>query len=101
LILRLWREALRTGIPPTRPLWLAYPRDRRAARADEEWLLGPNLLVAPVVTQGAAGRSVYFPAGCWRSSQAGRVFRGPRVAWVRAPLGSIPHFGRCRRSRGT
>ena len=32
LILRLWREAVRTGIPPTRPLWLAYPGDARAPR---------------------------------------------------------------------
>src|SRR5204862_6415281 len=56
LILRLWREARRTGIPPTRPLWLAYPDDARAAVQDQEWLLGTNVLVAPVVVEGAVSR---------------------------------------------
>jgi alpha-glucosidase (family GH31 glycosyl hydrolase) len=96
LILRLWRQADRTGIPPTRPLWLAYPRDRRAARQDQEWLLGQNLLVAPVVDPGADGRSVYFPAGCWHSSQSGRVVHGPGAAWIKAPLAVLPYFTRCR-----
>ncbi len=95
LILRLWREADRTGIPPTRPLWLAYPNDRQAARQDQEWLLGANLLVAPVIIPSAAGRTVYFPAGCWHSPIAGRNIHGPRSAWVSAPLGDLPYFSRC------
>ncbi|HUO72277.1 MAG TPA: TIM-barrel domain-containing protein, partial [Solirubrobacteraceae bacterium] len=66
LILRLWREADRTGIPPTRPLWLQFPGDPRAAAQQQEWTLGDDVLVAPVVSEGAVGRSVYFPAGCWR-----------------------------------
>ncbi|HUO70486.1 MAG TPA: TIM-barrel domain-containing protein, partial [Solirubrobacteraceae bacterium] len=66
LILRLWRDADRTGIPPTRPLWLQFPGDPRAAAQQQEWTLGDDVLVAPVVSEGAVGRSVYFPAGCWR-----------------------------------
>lgn len=95
LILRLWREAERTGMPPTRPLWLAYPHDPQAARQDQEWLLGPNLLVAPVITEGAAGRTVYFPVGCWHSPVTGRTIRGPQSTWVSAPLGDFPYFSRC------
>lgn len=77
LIMSLWRQADWTGIPITRPLWLAYPHDPRARDQDQEWLLGPNLLVAPVVTQGASSREVYFPSGCWRST-SGRTVTGPR-----------------------
>jgi sulfoquinovosidase len=95
LILRLWREADRTGIPPTRPLWLAFPGDARAAAQQQEWMLGPDVLVAPVVTQGARGRRVYFPAGCWRDPQTGRVQRGARFAFVAAPLTRLPYFFRC------
>ncbi|HKH40665.1 MAG TPA: TIM-barrel domain-containing protein [Solirubrobacterales bacterium] len=95
LIMRLWRKALRTGIPPTRPLWLAYPRDRTARAQDQEWLLGPDLLVAPVVEQGATSRSVYFPAGCWRSPVTGQRYKGPRSAVVPAPLTELPRFFRC------
>ncbi len=95
LILRLWRRAERTGIPITRPLWLADPRDRRAALQEQEWLLGPNVLVAPVVWQGATSRRVYFPRGCWRSAASGERVRGPRSALVDAPLLRLPYFLRC------
>jgi alpha-glucosidase (family GH31 glycosyl hydrolase) len=93
---RLWKGARRTGMPPTRPLWLAYPHDGRAARQDQEWLLGPDVLVAPVVEQGARSRRVYFPRGCWRAVDSGeRRYRGPRSTRVAAPLGRLPYFFRC------
>jgi sulfoquinovosidase len=95
LILHLWRQADRTGIPPTRPLWLAYPGDRHAARQDQEWLLGPDLLVAPVITQGATARRVYFPAGCWQSPQNQVTIRGPRTKTIPAPVQVLPYFARC------
>jgi alpha-glucosidase (family GH31 glycosyl hydrolase) len=95
LILSLWREADRSGMPITRPLWLAYPHDRAAWRQEQEWLLGQDVLVAPVVTEGATSRSVYFPAGCWRSPSGHRTYRGPRSATVSAPLTDLPFFVRC------
>jgi alpha-D-xyloside xylohydrolase len=95
LILRLWHRADRTGMPITRPLWLAYPDDERAAGQDQEWLLGANVLVAPVVTEGATSRPVYFPRGCWeRPGSPGRI-RGPGSKTVDAPLPGLPHFFRC------
>jgi alpha-glucosidase (family GH31 glycosyl hydrolase) len=95
LILRLWRAAVRTGIPPTRPLWLEFPADRRAATQAQEWTLGDDVLVAPVVVEGALGRRVYFPAGCWRDPQTGLVVRGPRSAFAGASLTQLPYFFRC------
>ncbi len=95
LILKLWRQADRTGIPVTRPLWLAYPGDARAARQDQEWLLGPDALVAPVVTQGVTTRAVYFPRGCWRRPDTGALYRGPRSQVVPAALGQLPYFFAC------
>jgi alpha-glucosidase (family GH31 glycosyl hydrolase) len=96
LIARLWRVAARTGMPIARPLWLAAPGDRRAAAEDQEWLLGPNVLVAPVVVQGARRRTVYFPRGCWVSPVSGRRYSGGRAALVPAPLAALPYFFRCR-----
>ena len=95
LILRLWRQADRTGIPPTRPLWLEFPGDRRAAAQQQEWTLGDDILVAPVVIKGATSRSVYFPAGCWRDPQTHLTERGPRSATVSAPLTRLLYFFRC------
>jgi sulfoquinovosidase len=95
LIMRLWRRAARTGVPPTRPLWLEEPSARAARQADQEWMLGRNLLVAPVVSPGARSRSVYFPRGCWRAATAARRYRGPGSATVDAPLTNLPYFRRC------
>jgi alpha-glucosidase (family GH31 glycosyl hydrolase) len=94
-ILRWWRHARRTGVPLTRPLWLAYPRDADAARQDQEWLLGPDVLVAPVVTEGADGREVYFPRGCWEVGDTGERYAGPSSLRVAAPLARLPYFFRC------
>ena len=95
LIMSLWRQADATGIPPTRPLWLQFPGDPTAAAQQQEWTLGDNVLVAPVVTEGATSRHVYFPAGCWRAPQTGLVKRGPTTAIVPAPLTTLPYFFRC------
>lgn len=95
LILKLWRRAERTGMPITRPLWLQYPGDARARAQDQEWLLGPDVLVAPVVSPGAHRRAVYFPRGCWRAPGGGRRYRGPLERTVRAPLTVLPYFFRC------
>ena len=94
LIERLWHEADATGMPITRPLWLQFPGLRGARRQDQEWMLGPDVLVAPVVTEGAVSRRVLFPPGCWRGA-SGAIHRGPRSARVRAPLTALPYFTRC------
>lgn len=93
LMRRLWVAGRRTGIPPVRPLWIEYPGDRRAERQDQEWLLGSDVLVAPVVERGAVARDVYFPRGCWTGT--GVRVRGPRTRRVAAPLGTLPYFLRC------
>jgi alpha-glucosidase len=95
LILRLWRAADRSGIPPTRPLWLEFPGDRRARAVEQEWMLGDDVLVAPVVSDGANSRSVYFPSGCWRDPQTDLIQRGPLSASISAPLTRLPYFVRC------
>ncbi|MDQ6818925.1 MAG: hypothetical protein M3076_01075 [Actinomycetota bacterium] len=95
VILKLWKRAVRSGIPPDRPLWLAYPHDHRAAAQDQEFQLGPDILVAPVVVRGANSRVVYFPNGCWREPGARSAFRGGRYATIAAPLGHLPYFLRC------
>jgi alpha-glucosidase len=94
LIERLWHEADRTGMPVTRPLWLAFPGDRTDWSEDQEWMLGVDVLVAPVVTKGATARSVFFPPGCWRAP-SGATHHGPGSAQVPAPLTVLPYFTRC------
>ncbi|WP_395656369.1 TIM-barrel domain-containing protein [Nocardioides sp.] len=95
LLAKLWKQADRTGAPPTRPLWWAYPDDRTGWQQDQEWLLGPDLLVAPVVEEGATSRKVYLPQGCWRLHGTGDRLTGRRTVTVKAGLGSLPWYSHC------
>ena len=95
-IRRMWRRGRRTGVPITQPMWLAAPEAPGAATESQQWLLGDDVLVAPIVREGATSRSVSFPRGCWRRQGSGEArYRGPRRATVRAPLGVLPYFFRC------
>jgi len=63
LIVRLAHESTRSGSPIVRPLWWLAPTDAVAQVIDNEFLLGDQLLVAPVLTRSATSRPVYLPAG--------------------------------------
>ncbi len=78
-------------------MWLAEPDSPQARAADQQWMLGDDMLVAPVVVEGATSREVYFPEGCWEDPNSQRRFSGPTTATVSAPLDVLPHFFRCRK----
>ena len=76
-------------------MWWQDPNDRKGWHQDQEWLLGNDLLVAPVVDQGATSRKVYLPRGCWQLHGHGAERTGGRTVTVAAKLGSLPWFNRC------
>lgn len=90
----LAEQASRTGLPLIRPLWLAEPADPVAWTVADTYLLGADLLVAPVVTAGARNRPVYLPAGRWRDYWTGDVITGARWIIADAPVQRIPLFVR-------
>ena len=61
----LAREARDRGLPLMRAMWLHYPDDVRARGLGNQFMWGPDLLVAPVFTKGASSRDVYLPKGEW------------------------------------
>jgi alpha-glucosidase (family GH31 glycosyl hydrolase) len=78
------------GLPIVRPLFLNYPTEPQTYALDDEYLLGDDLLVAPVLTQGQVVRRLYLPAGRWSEYWTGRRHRGPGWIEVDAPLHQIP-----------
>jgi alpha-glucosidase len=99
----------RTGLPLVRSLALHWPRLAAASRREDEYLLGPDLLVAPVLAPGARTRQLYLPPGrwvdLWRSwrycprdgglaLRRARILAGGRETSLPAPAGQIPVLAR-------
>jgi alpha-D-xyloside xylohydrolase len=94
-LVRCAEEACASGLPILRHLHLEYPNEPGTEFIDDQYLLGPDLLVAPVFAAGATERTVYFPAGQWIDfDDASTVYDGPRWHTVPAPLERIPLFRR-------
>jgi alpha-D-xyloside xylohydrolase len=87
------QEAARTGMPIMRALALLYQDDARARAAKDEYLFGPDLLVAPVIDEGTE-RVVYLPPGEWVDYWTGAEVAGGKVVVADAPLETIPVWAR-------
>jgi alpha-D-xyloside xylohydrolase len=57
------QEASDDGVPPVRSLLLEYPNDSTARKIKDQFMLGPDLLMAPIVSKGSVERHVYLPEG--------------------------------------
>lgn len=83
------------GLPIVRPMPFVDRRDRRLRDLWDQYLFGPDLLVAPVWRSGQTQRRVYLPRGRWRDYwDRTRVFAGGRWITVDVPLAAIPVFVR-------
>jgi alpha-D-xyloside xylohydrolase len=90
-VLAQMRAAREEGLPPMRPLFLEFPGDERAWAVADAYLLGPDLLVAPVLEPWAREREVYLPAGArWTDAWTGEEYEGGQPVTVPAPLERIP-----------
>lgn len=87
-------EASTTGIPLMRPLVLAFPTDPQVVNLGDEYLFGPDILVAPVVDEGATNRAVYLPVGNWVNFWTDTVYTGPDTVTIAASLDTLPLFVR-------
>jgi alpha-glucosidase len=90
----LFAEAHRGGSPIMRPLFWHFQNDAVARAVSDQFLLGQNLLVAPILRQGATARSVYLPRGDWFDFWSGEKFSGEQYVVANAALETIPLFAR-------
>jgi alpha-D-xyloside xylohydrolase len=87
------REAAAPGIPVMRPMVLAFPGDPTTTHLDRQYLLGPDLLVAPVLTESGEVE-FYLPAGEWTEWFTGRRITGGRWLRERHRFDSLPLYVR-------
>jgi alpha-glucosidase len=97
-LLPYWYDAYvtstRTGAPVVRPLWFEFPADDQAVLHEDEFFVGPSLLVAPVTAANVTTRDVYLPAGRFYEYYTGASYEGPLTVNMPAPLGRVPLFVR-------
>jgi alpha-glucosidase len=87
-------EAHRTGLPIFRPLLLNYQNDYNTLSIDDEFMVGTDLLAAPILRPAQTSRLVYLPEGMWFDFWTGRQFQGGATVRVDAPLETVPLFVR-------
>ena len=92
-IMKQMKLASEDGTPVMRPLFYDFCGDKNVYDIGDEYMFGPDLLVAPVVEPGARKRMVYLPEGCrWKDAGTGMVYDGGTRIEADAPLDTIPLF---------
>lgn len=91
----LVKENAKKGIPVQRPLFYEFEDDENSYDIQYQYMLGPDLLVAPVYQEGKNTWEVYLPEDQWVHLWSGNTFKGGHVK-VDAPIGEPPVFYRKR-----
>ena len=98
-ILKVSKEAHEKGIPVLRAMFIEFPDDPSCAYLDRQYMLGSDLLVAPVFSEDNSV-TYYLPEGCWKQLITGEIIKGGR--WITETHGffSLPVFARAESSLG-
>ena len=91
-ILNLVMEAAVTGEPVVRSLEYVFPH-QGYERVTDQFMLGNQILVAPVLEKGANKREVIFPKGDWKGFD-GKRYQGPKTISVDVPYDSLSYFAK-------
>lgn len=94
-IMELMQAAHEKGTPVMRPLFYDVPSDMKSWNIEDEYMFGPDVLVAPVLYAGETERKVYLPKGSrWKNYWTGEVVKGGSSVVVSTPIEQIPVFTR-------
>jgi len=91
-ILKLANEASKTGEPIVKPMALAFPENGYETIKDQ-FVLGNDIIVAPVLENKARTKKVVLPKGKWKADD-GKIYKGGKTIVVEAPLERLPYFKR-------
>ena len=95
-ITQLMADAHEKGSPIMRPLFYDFPKDQKTWNVEDEYMFGPDMLVAPVLYENQREREVYLPEGQWKHLYSGVIYEGGYVQNIQAPIDEIPVFNRIR-----
>nr|MBR4279650.1 glycoside hydrolase family 31 protein [Clostridia bacterium] len=89
-IRRQMERTHQTGEPIMRPMFFDFPGDDVCWHTEDQYMFGPDYLVAPVMKAGIVSRRLYLPAGRWENLHTGETCAGGQWIEVPAPLDIIP-----------
>lgn len=89
-ILEIAKRSAITGEPIIRPMAYEFP-EGNYENIHDQFMLGENILVAPVLKKGMTKRKVIFPKGKWQDGD-GDIIEGPKMDMVDAPINKLPWF---------
>jgi alpha-glucosidase len=87
-------QAHLTGVPLFRPLMLNYQDDPNTYNLDDQFMIGDDLLVAPITRPDVTSRLVYLPKGIWYDYWTNKKHTGGAMIRAEAPLETVPMFVR-------
>ncbi|RSK46911.1 glycoside hydrolase family 31 protein [Bacillus canaveralius] len=88
----LFAEAHRSGTPVMRPLMFEYPHDANTYQLSDQFMVGDNVIVAPIMQPGIEHRAVYLPEGQWIDYWTGEEWAGEQHHLIKAELDVLPVF---------
>ena len=92
-IMEQMRLAHEHGTPPMRPLFFDFPNDAASWAVEDQFMFGPDILVAPVLHEDARSRDVYLPSGTsWTDAWTNETLHGGQQITANAPLERIPLY---------
>ena len=90
---QLMKEAHENCAPIMRPLFFEFQHDEKVWDIKDQYLYGPDILIAPIIYEGAVSREIYLPEGSnWTDAHGGEIYSGGQMITVHAPIEIIPVF---------
>jgi alpha-D-xyloside xylohydrolase len=94
-LLKQMTQAHEKGTPPMRPLFFDFEDDPTCYEVEDQFMLGKDILIAPIVLEGARQKDVYLPCGTdWVDSRTLKTLKGGKWITADAPLEAIPVYYR-------
>lgn len=93
ILKKYFNDAMNEGVPLVRPLWMLDSQDPACLSVNDEFSVGEELIVAPILHKGENKREVYLPYGVWKDGVDGSLRKGHR--WIhnyRVPEDKVAYF---------
>ena len=90
---QLMQQAHEKGTPVMRTMFYEFPNDPVCWDLKDQYMFGGDILVAPVVYEGATSRKVYLPEGAsWTDAHTGKIYDGGQSVECDCPISIIPFY---------